>query len=78
MLLYDGTHLTGFPENELHEFAAEVGLQREWFQGDKKIPHYDVFSKAIHRRILSRLTGVGGKFVKTKELVRTYYELVEG
>jgi len=29
---------------ELHTFAASIGLRREWFQGNKAVPHYDVFS----------------------------------
>lgn len=27
--------------DELHEFAAKLGMKREWFQ-DKSAPHYDV------------------------------------
>ena len=28
--------------NELHEFARQLGLKREWFQNKKKFPHYDI------------------------------------
>lgn len=27
---------------ELHEFAADLGLRREWFQNEGSTPHYDV------------------------------------
>ncbi len=27
---------------ELHEFAARLGLQRRWFQDKGRYPHYDV------------------------------------
>lgn len=26
---------------ELHDFAAQLGMKRSWFQ-DKRIPHYDI------------------------------------
>jgi Protein of unknown function (DUF4031) len=40
------SHLYGdnTPEGieELHRFAARLGLKREWFQGVKTLPHYDL------------------------------------
>ncbi|HQR33306.1 MAG TPA: DUF4031 domain-containing protein [Blastocatellia bacterium] len=49
---------------ELHEFAAELGLRREWFQM-KSIPHYDltgdVYELAIER---------GAILVSSREIVR--------
>ena len=30
-------------EKELHQFATQMGLKREWFQNSIIIPHYDVF-----------------------------------
>jgi hypothetical protein len=36
-------HLTtDGPIEELHAFAAKVGLRREWFQLHKLAPHYDL------------------------------------
>jgi hypothetical protein len=37
-------HLTADTEQELHDFAAQLGLQRRWFQGfpAHSLPHYDV------------------------------------
>lgn len=36
-------HLTADTEEELHEFAAKIGMKREWFQpGDGDQPHYDL------------------------------------
>jgi hypothetical protein len=46
---------------ELHAFAARLGLQREWFQGD----HYDVPSAARAQAIDLGAAPVGGR-----ELVR--------
>ncbi len=49
---------------ELHEFAASLGLRREWFQM-KSIPHYDltgqVYELAIQR---------GAILVSSREIVR--------
>jgi len=28
--------------DELHWFALKIGLRRDWFQDDKRLPHYDV------------------------------------
>jgi hypothetical protein len=46
---------------ELHAFAAELGLERAWFQGD----HYDV-PAAVRDRALA----LGAEPVSSAELVR--------
>ena len=38
------SHLTADTVEELHAFAAGIGMKSEWFQ-DHRVPHYDV-SKA--------------------------------
>jgi len=37
-------HLTADTTDELHEFAARIGLRREWFQPGSRpeLDHYDV------------------------------------
>lgn len=37
-------HMTADTEDELHQFAAKLGLKREWFQCPPKAshPHYDL------------------------------------
>jgi hypothetical protein len=42
------SHLTATTDEELHEFAARLGLKRSWFQGD----HYDV-TDALRTRALA-------------------------
>ena len=37
----DGGHLFGTDLNELHAFAEQLGLKRDWYQG-KQFPHYDL------------------------------------
>lgn len=36
---------------ELHDFAARLGLQRHWFQDRGRYPHYDVTSAARLRAL---------------------------
>jgi len=48
-------------EAELHAFAAELGLQRRWFQGD----HYDIPAEVRDRAI-----ALGAEPVGASELVR--------
>ena len=42
------SHLLADTPEELHEFAARIGLRREWFQGD----HYDIGSWPIYKRAI--------------------------
>lgn len=35
------SHMMADSLEELHEFAAKLGMKREWFQ-NKSAPHYDV------------------------------------
>lgn len=46
---------------ELHGFAAQLGLRRAWFQGD----HYDVPEEVRERAI-----ALGAEAVEARELVR--------
>jgi hypothetical protein len=49
---------------ELHAFAHELGLRREWFQ-QKSIPHYDLTGAAYDRAV-----ELGAELVSTRELAR--------
>lgn len=40
-------HLLADTLTELHAFAQQLGLRREWFQAESKYPHYDL---TIHMR----------------------------
>ncbi len=35
-------HLSADTLDELHEFAASIGMKRAWFQDHKLLPHYDL------------------------------------
>lgn len=48
-------HLTtDGPIEELHVFAARLGLKREWFQEHRIVPHYDLTPK---RRVAALALG---------------------
>ncbi len=47
--------------DELHRFAARLGLRREWFQGD----HYDV-----PEQLWSEAVALGATPISSRELVR--------
>lgn len=44
-------HIVADSLDELHEFAARLGLQRRWFQNRGRYPHYDV-TMAVRMRAL--------------------------
>jgi len=66
MIYTDGIHLisTTSPE-ELHEFAQNIGLKREWFQ-DHRHPHYDILSRKVKSQALRN----GARLVDKRTLVR--------
>jgi hypothetical protein len=63
----DRTHLitTGHIE-DLHAFAKNIGLKREWFQGNGKYPHYDLTTP----RVSARAQTAGAILIKSKDSIR--------
>ncbi|MFM0042140.1 DUF4031 domain-containing protein [Paraburkholderia sediminicola] len=53
-------HLVADSVAELHAFAAELGLRKEWFQDRTMYPHYDV-TLSVQRRALALGAQVGDK-----------------
>ncbi|UVM66799.1 DUF4031 domain-containing protein [Pseudomonas sp. B21-009] len=45
-------HLVADSLDELHTFAAQLGLRRSWFQSNTRYPHYDV-TVSVRARALS-------------------------
>lgn len=45
----ESCHLIADTLEELHIFAAAIGMRRSWFQVDSRLPHYDL--NASRRRI---------------------------
>jgi len=41
----EACHMTADSVDELHAFAAKLGLKREWFQQGRILPHYDLTRK---------------------------------
>lgn len=53
--LGDNCHLIADTLEELHKFAGEIGLKREWFQNKpSSIPHYDL---TVNKRRLALAHG---------------------
>jgi hypothetical protein len=44
-------HLIADSNEELHAFAARLGLKREWFQASPSGPHYDLTAKRRKRAV---------------------------
>ena len=56
-------HLVADDIQELHDFAAKLGLKREWFQNHRIHPHYDITESK--RELAIRL---GAKELTTREM----------
>jgi len=50
---------------ELHQFAARIGLSRRWFQNHPKHPHYDL---SATRRLLAIRAGAAA--ITSEEMVK--------
>lgn len=48
---------------ELHEFAQRIGMRREWFQNNKKLPHYDLNERRRAVAVLNGAKEVDRKFL---------------
>lgn len=59
-------HLTtDGPLDELHAFAARIGMKREWFQDHRLMPHYDLTPTRRERALAA-----GASFVPAREQAR--------
>lgn len=58
-------HLWSADVDELHRFAAEIGMHRNWFQDRRVLYHYDVMTH--YRRMLAVRSGA--IYVTSRELV---------
>ena len=72
MILIDDTgHLASDTSwEELHDFAALIGLRRSWFQDDPRHPHYDCTTAKKRRLAIAR----GAELVDTREMMFRLYE----
>jgi hypothetical protein len=57
-------HLFADTVDELHAFAAHIGLRRAWFQDHPRLPHYD-----LHPTRRLRAVALGAIQVGRKEVV---------
>lgn len=67
----DGIHLVADSMSELHAFAFNMGLRREWFQDHLRHPHYDLTTTRALRRALDK----GAKRTPCTNVVRMSHSL---
>lgn len=60
-------HLFADHDDEMHSFAAAIGLKREWFQKDDRCHHYDLTEAMRHKAIRA-----GAREVTREEAVRIW------
>lgn len=68
-------HLYADTLDELHDFAAKLGLKNEWFQPHRFLPHYDITRNK--RRIAISLGAVAHSFRSTIEWIKSCGEEYE-
>lgn len=54
-------HMIADTLEELHKMARQIGLRREWFQGSRSFPHYDVSLSRRHEAIRRGAVKLGRK-----------------
>jgi hypothetical protein len=59
-------HMVADEEEELHAMAEWLGLKREWFQGNNRIPHYDVAKTLRESAIRAGALPVTQRFIVEK------------
>ena len=70
-------HLMADTEDELHTFAANLGMKRAWFQGKPgKLPHYDICK--AKRVVAVRRGAVEVTREKTVELLHRHRQTARG
>ena len=70
MVYTDRIHLVADQIEELHDFAAKIGLKREQFQSHPRHPHYDLRASKLESALKS-----GAVVVGSKEIVRISHRL---
>ncbi len=64
-------HLVADSLDELHAFAARLGLRRGWFQEKASYPHYDVTTEVRDRALrLGALPGRKAQIISSARLLR--------
>jgi hypothetical protein len=58
-------HLVADDLGELHDFAAKLGLKKEWFQNHRIQPHYDITAAKREQAIK-----LGAIPIETKEMAQ--------
>jgi len=65
MVYTDRIHLIADTLEELHSFAANIGMKAKWFQNHKLHPHYDIWGTMLKKALSS-----GAVVISSKDLVQ--------
>ena len=72
-------HLVAESLDELHRFAARLGLRRDWFQDKASYPHYDVTTTIRQRALrLGALPGSKKQIIASAKLLRAELRVLGG
>lgn len=66
-------HMVADSLEELHDFAKELGLKREWFQDHPRHPHYDLTTQRMRNKALR----LGAQLADRREIVKTIKRCLE-
>lgn len=71
-------HLVADTLDELHSFALQLGLRRQWFQSSASYPHYDiklaVRTRAIH---LGAVPGTRKQIIECAKKLKMEYQTLK-
>jgi hypothetical protein len=77
----ESCHMYADTVDELHAMAAKIGLKREWFQDDQRLPHYDLHqarrTKALKHGAYTHTRGEMVSFMRALKLERELAALLQ-
>lgn len=71
-------HLVADTLDELHNFASQIGLRRQWFQSSASYPHYDIKLEVRKRAIqLGAVPGTRRQIIECAKKLKLEYQLLK-
>ena len=68
-------HLVADTLDELHSFASQIGLRRNWFQSSASYPHYDIkLSVRIKAIQLGAVPGTRKQIIECAKKLKMEYQ----
>ena len=71
-------HLVADTLDELHSFASQIGLRRQWFQSSASYPHYDIkLSVRIKAIQLGAVPGTRKQIIGCAKKLKLEYQILK-